>query len=61
MPNTFKTGEFKGTPTCSVLTGINRKTGEEYWFTFGVTKAKAILEHVGEIENWLIDLEERDK
>jgi len=59
MPDTFKEGLYNGKPTFSVLTGINSKTGEEYWFSFGLQKAKAILEHVDEIENWVIKQEER--
>jgi hypothetical protein len=53
MPDTFKTDTYKGSPTCSVLIGVNGKTGEEYWFTFGVKKAKAILEHVHEIQEFV--------
>ena len=54
MPNTFKTETYKGSPTCSILTGVGRG-GEEYWFTFGVKKAQAILEHIDEIEEFVND------
>ena len=57
MPDTFRENEFKGKPTVSILTRVGRD-GEEYWFSFGLSKAKAILEHVGEIENWVIEQEE---
>ena len=56
MPNTFKTGEFKGRPTCSILTGLGRD-GTEYWTTFGVAKAKVILEHMDEIQEWVNEQE----
>lgn len=59
MPDTFKESSYNGKPTLSLLTGINSKTGEEYWFSFGLAKAKAILEHIGEIENWVIKQEEK--
>lgn len=45
MPDTCKDGDYKGKPTFSVLTGIGRG-GEEYWFTFGLKKAQAILENI---------------
>mgnify|MGYP000888041803 FL=1 len=58
MPDTYKTGEFKGNPTFSVLTGINRKTNQEYWFSFGVKKAQAILENIDALRAW-VDKHER--
>ena len=61
MPDTFKEEMFKGAPVVKILTGINPKTDEEYWFSFGLKKAKAILEHVGEIENWIIKQEEKGR
>lgn len=59
MPDTCKESSYNGNPTLSLLTGINSKSGEEYWFSFGLSKAKAILDHVGEIENWVIKQEEK--
>lgn len=53
MPDTYKTGEFKGNPTFSVLTGINSSTGEEYWFSFGLKKAQAILENIDALRKWV--------
>jgi len=38
MPETYKISEFKGNPMFEVLTGINKQTGEEYWFKFGLDK-----------------------
>ena len=58
MPETFKTGEYKGSPTFSVLTGVSAKTGEEWWFTFGVKKAQAILENIDQLRKW-VDENER--
>jgi hypothetical protein len=60
MPNTFKVEDFKGKPTCSVLVSLGRG-GEEYWFSFGYKKAKAILEHIEEIEDFCIQEEERGR
>lgn len=59
MPDTFEESSYNGKPVIKILTGINRRTDEEYWMTFGLAKAKAILEHVDEIENWVIQHEER--
>jgi hypothetical protein len=53
MPETCKTGEFKGNPTFSVLTGINKTTEEEYWFSFGLKKAQAILENIDALRKWV--------
>ena len=58
MPETFKTGEYKGYPTFSVLTGINKKTDEEQWLTFGLKKAQAILENIDRLRKW-VDENER--
>jgi hypothetical protein len=52
-PDTWKEGEFKGSPTFSVLTGINRVTSEEYWFSFGLKKAQAILENIDRLRQWV--------
>ena len=59
MPETYKTGEYKGSPTFSVLTGVSQK-GEEYWFTFGVKKAQAILENIDALRAW-VDKHERGR
>lgn len=56
MPNTFKIEEYKGAPTCSILTGVGRD-GQEYWMSFGVKKAKLILEHIDEIEDFVKEAE----
>lgn len=53
MPDTYKEGEFNGNPTFSVLTGLNKKTDEEYWFTFGLKKAQAILENIDALRRWV--------
>lgn len=57
MLETYKTGEYKGSPTFSVLTGVS-KQGEEWWFTFGVKKAQAILENIDALRQW-VDKNER--
>ena len=59
MPDTFKEGEFKGNPTFSVLTGINSKTEEEYWFSFGLKKAQAVLENIDALRRWVDRLERK--
>ncbi len=41
----------------NILTGISRD-GVEYWFSFGLTKAKAILEFIDAIRAW-VDNQER--
>jgi hypothetical protein len=53
MPETFKESTFKGNPTFSVLTGINKTTEEEYWFSFGIKKAQAILENIDALRKWV--------
>ncbi len=52
MPETWKESEFKGQPTFAVLTGVGRG-GEEYWFTFGLKKAQAILENIDALRVWV--------
>jgi hypothetical protein len=56
MPEKYKTGEFKGKPTFSVLTGISRE-GEEFWFSFGLKKAQSILENIDMLRRW-VDIQE---
>jgi len=56
MPDTFKEGEFKGQPTFSVLTGIGRDE-TEYWFSFGLKKAQAVLENIDALRRWVDKLE----
>jgi hypothetical protein len=56
MPNTFKIEEYKGSPTCAILAGVGRD-GSEYWFSFGLKKAKLILEHIDEIEDFVKEAE----
>ena len=58
MPDTYKTGEFKGWPIFEVLERIDRKTGEEFWFKFGLKKAQAILENIDALRAW-VDKHER--
>jgi hypothetical protein len=53
MPDTFREGEYEGKPTFSVLTGINKKTDQEYWFSFGLKKAQAILENIDALRRWV--------
>lgn len=52
MPDTIKEGEYKGKPTISILTGIGRD-GQEYWFTMGLAKAKAVDEHIDRIRMFI--------
>ncbi len=44
-----KFGEYKGNPTITLPTTVDGK----YPFTFGVTKAKAILKHIDEIKRFV--------
>ena len=53
MPDTWQESEFKGNPMFEVLTGINKSTGEEYWFKFGLKKAQAILENIDALRVWV--------
>jgi hypothetical protein len=53
MPDTCKESVYNGKPTFNVLTGINKKTGEEYWMGFGLKKAQAILENVDRLRQWV--------
>ncbi len=48
-------GEYKGYPTITI------PVGEEGEVSFGVRKARAILEHMDEIENFVIVEEGREK
>ena len=52
MPETYKTGSYEGKPTFSVLTGIARDE-TEYWFSFGLKKAQAILENIDALRKWV--------
>jgi len=52
MPDVIKEGEYKGKPTISILTGVGRG-GEEYWFTMGLAKAKAVDENIDRIRMWI--------
>lgn len=56
MPDTYKTGTYQGKDTFSVLTGVSRD-GEEYWFTFGLRKAQAILENIDALRKWVDEKE----
>jgi hypothetical protein len=53
MPDTYREGIYEGKPTFSVLTGINRQTDQEYWFSFGLKKAQAILENIDALRKWV--------
>lgn len=53
MPDTYREGTYEGKPTFSVLTGINMKTEQEYWFSFGMKKAQAILENIDALRRWV--------
>ena len=57
MPDTYKEGTYQGKETFSVLTGLSRG-GEEFWFTFGLKKAQAILENIDALRAW-VDRHER--
>lgn len=59
MPDIVKEGTYQGKPTISILTGINSKTNEEYWFTFGLAKAKAIDENIDRIRMFIDKHEKR--
>lgn len=58
MPDTYQESEYKGNQTFAVLTGINKKTDQEYWFSFGLKKAQAILENIDALRAW-VDKHER--
>ena len=58
MPDTYREGTYEGKPTFFVLTGINKKTDQEYWFSFGLKKAQAILENIDALRRW-VDENER--
>lgn len=46
-------GEYKGNPTISLPLGAMDSEGNEKVFTFGVRKAKAILEYIEEIKEFV--------
>ena len=54
MPE-VKYSEYKGKPTIGLPTDKEGK----YYFTFGLNKAKLILEHIDEIEKFVIAQEKR--
>lgn len=57
MKGEVKLDEYKGKPVISLPIGENQKTGEMYYFTFGLAKAKAIIEHMDSIEDFIIQHE----
>ena len=59
MKAEVKQSEYKGKPTLSLPIGENSKTGEVFYFTFGLVKAKKIIEHMSDIEDFIIQ-HERD-
>jgi hypothetical protein len=60
MPDTFRTGNYQGKPTFGVLTGIS-KDGQEFWFTFGLKKAQAVLENIDRLRKWVEEQEKGQK
>ena len=52
MPDIHKETLFNGKPTLNLLTGVNRE-GQEFWFSFGLTKARAILENIEAIKEFV--------
>ena len=44
-----KTGEFKGHKTLTLL----RSEDDKYPFTFGIAKAKLVLEHIDDIKKFV--------
>jgi hypothetical protein len=59
MKAEVKFDEYKGKATISIPCGENSRTGEVYYFSFGLAKAKAIIENMDEIENFIIDNEKK--
>jgi len=45
--------EFKGNPVIS----LKRDDDDKYGLTFGITKAKLILEHIDDINNFVSEAE----
>jgi hypothetical protein len=60
MPDTVKEETYQGKPVISVLTGVGRD-GKEYWFSFGLQKAQAILENIDRIRQWVDKQENKGK
>lgn len=57
MAGEVKYDEYKGKPTIGLPTDKEGK----YFFTFGVGKAKLILEHIDEIKRFVIEHEKKGK
>lgn len=57
MAGEVKYDEYKGKPTIGLPTDKDGK----YHFTFGLAKAKLIMEHIDEIERFVIEHEEKGK
>ena len=57
MKGEVKHDEYKGKPTLSLPVGESSKTGEVFYFTFGLVKAKKIIEHMSDIEDFIIQHE----
>jgi hypothetical protein len=49
MPDIHKETLLNDKPVLNLLTGISRN-GQEFWFSFGLTKAQAILENIEAIK-----------
>lgn len=49
----FSIGEFKGNAVIS----LKRSEDDKYGFTFGLSKAKMVLEHIDDIKKFVEDTE----
>lgn len=49
--STVEIGEFKGNPTIS----LKKNADDKYPFSFGIEKAKLIIEHIEEIKQFVED------
>ena len=56
MKGEVKQSEYKGKATLSLPVGESRD-GEVFYFTFGLSKAKKIIEHMSDIEDFIIQHE----
>lgn len=52
MPDTTRTGTYKGKPTLGVLTGVGRD-GTEYWKDKGLAFWRAVVENIDAIRQWV--------
>lgn len=56
MPETWKETKWEGKPMFNVLTGVSRD-GQEFWFSFGLKKAQAVLENIDALRVWVDRIE----